>query len=43
MVQPGESMYTISQKYGMRMKYLYKKNHLPADYKLRIGDRLRVR
>ena len=42
-VQPGESMYTISQKYGMRMKYLYKKNHLPADYKLRIGDRLRVR
>ena len=42
-VQPRESMYTISQKYGMRMKYLYKKNHLPADYKLRIGDRLRVR
>lgn len=42
-VQLGESMYTISQKYGMRMKYLYKKNHLPADYKLRIGDRLRVR
>ena len=36
-------MYTISQKYGMRMKYLYKKNQLPADYKLRIGDRLRVR
>lgn len=42
-VQPGESMYSISQKYGMRMKYLYKKNHLPADYKLRIGDKLRVR
>ena len=42
-VQPGESMYTISQKYGMRMKYLYKKNHLSSDYRLRIGDRLRVR
>ena len=42
-VQPGESMYTISQKYGMRMKYLYKKNHLSSDYRLKIGDRLRVR
>ena len=42
-VQPEESMYTISQKYGMRMKYLYKKNHLSSDYRLRIGDRLRVR
>ena len=42
-VQPGESMYSISQKYGMRMKYLYKKNHLSPDYKLRIGDQLRVR
>ena len=42
-VQPGESMYTISQKSGMRLKYLYKQNHLTADYKLRLGDRLRVR
>lgn len=41
-VQPGESMYTISQRYGMRMKYLYKKNKLPLDYDLKVGDRLRV-
>lgn len=41
-VQPGESMYSISQRYGMRMKYLYKKNKLPLDYDLKVGDKLRV-
>lgn len=42
-VQPGESMYLISQKYGMRMKYLYKRNHLPSDYMLKVGDKLKLR
>lgn len=41
-VQPGESMYSIAQKYGMRMKYLYKKNKLTPDYDLKVGDKLRV-
>ena len=27
-IQPGESMYTISQKYGIRLEKLYKMNHL---------------
>lgn len=41
--QPGESMYSISQKYGIRLKSLYKKNHLsPETYRLKVGDRLRV-
>ena len=39
----GESMYTISQKYGIRLKKLYKLNGLQPDYQLRVGDRLRVR
>ena len=42
-VQPNESMYTISQKYGIRLKYLYKMNGLPPEYQLRIGDLLRIR
>ena len=42
-VQRGESMYSIAQYYGIRIKYLYKMNGLPVDYKPVIGDRLRVR
>lgn len=42
-VKAGESMYLISQKYGIRLKSLYKMNHLPADYQIRMGDKLKVR
>ena len=42
-VQPGESMYSISQKYGIRLKSLYKLNKLTPDYTLQVGDRLKVR
>ena len=41
-VQKGESMYTIAQKYGIRLKSLYKKNKLSPDYQLRVGDKLKV-
>lgn len=42
-VEPGESMHSISQRYGMRLKYLYKLNHLPNDYIPQPGHKLRVR
>lgn len=42
-VQPGESMYTIAQKYGIRLKSLYKLNRLSPDYSIQVGDRLRLR
>ena len=42
-VRAGESMYSIAQKYGIRLKSLYKMNHLSPDYDLRIGDELRLR
>ncbi len=42
-VKPGESMYTISQLYGIRVKYLYKKNFKSAAYIPQPGDLLRVR
>lgn len=42
-VQPGESMYTIAQRYGIRMESLYKMNDLPDDYAAAVNDVLRVR
>jgi len=42
-VEPGESMYIISQRYGIRLKNLYKMNRLSPDYVIQAGDLLRVR
>ena len=42
-VRNGESMYTIAQKYGIRLKNLYKMNHLSPDYEIRVGDGLKLR
>lgn len=42
-VAAGESMYTISQQYGIRLKSLYKMNHLDYSYVIKVGDPLRVR
>ena len=42
-VKSGESMYTIAQLYGIRLKSLYKLNDLSADYMIRVGDKLRLR
>lgn len=41
-VKEGESMYSISQLYGMRLKSLYKKNDLSPEYQIKVGDLLRV-
>lgn len=41
-VKKGESMYTIAQTYGMRLKTLYKLNHLDPDHHIQVGERLRV-
>ena len=42
-VKAGESMYSIAQKYGIRLKNLYKINRLKPDYQIRVGDTLRLR
>ena len=42
-VKDDESMYSIAQKYGIRLKYLYKMNGLAPDYMIRVGEPLRVR
>lgn len=42
-VKADDSMYSIAQQYGIRLKSLYKMNHLKPDYVLCVGDRLRLR
>lgn len=41
-VKSDESTYSIAQKYGIRLKSLYKMNHLAPDYQIQVGDKLRV-
>lgn len=41
-VRQGDSMYSIAQKFGIRVKSLYKLNRLSPDYELHIGDALRL-
>ena len=42
-VRDGDSMHGISQKYGIRLKNLYKMNRKDGDYVPEVGDRLRLR
>lgn len=42
-VKVSESMYSISQLYGIRLKNLYKINRLQPDYQIRVGDGLLLR
>lgn len=42
-VKDGDSMHGISQKYGIRLKYLYKMNRKDGEYVPEVGDRLRLR
>lgn len=42
-VKSGESMYAISQRYGIRLKSLFKRNYLSWDYIPKVGDRLKLR
>lgn len=42
-VRDGDSMHGISQKFGIRLKNLYKMNRKEGEYIPEIGDRLRLR
>ena len=42
-VRAGESMYSIDQKYGIRLKNLYKMNHFAPDHQIRVGEGIRLR
>lgn len=38
-----DSMHSISQRYGIKLKYLYRMNNKDGDYVPEVGDRLRLR
>lgn len=42
-VRDGDSMHSISQKFGIRLKNLYKMNKLDGEYVPEVGDRLKLR
>ena len=42
-VEVGESMYTISQRFGVQMKTLYKINFKDGDYVPKVGDLILLR
>ena len=42
-VRGGETIWSISQKYGIKMKALAKKNNIPVDSHLRIGMKLSLK
>ena len=42
-VKNGESMYSIAQKYGIRLKSLYKLNRMKPDDEIVVGQGLRLR
>lgn len=41
-VMAGESMYSIAQRYGIRLESLYKMNRLTSDYTIQAGDWLKI-
>lgn len=42
-IKSGDSLWSLSQKYGMRLSTLYKLNKLPNDYSPAVGDLIRIR
>lgn len=42
-VRAGESMYSIAQLYGIRLKSLYKMNNMSADDGIKVGMKLKIR
>ena len=42
-VLEGETMYSISQLYGIKLKYLYKKNRMNVGSKAYVGQKLSLR
>ncbi len=42
-IQQGESLYMVAQRYGMRLKTLYKVNNFAPDHTVSVGERIRIR
>lgn len=42
-VEKGETMYSISQYYGIRLKWLYKRNNMPSGSEPKVGQQVWLR
>lgn len=42
-LQPGESLYSVSQRFGIRLSSLCKMNPITKDHVFRVGDYIRIR
>lgn len=42
-LQAGQSLYDVSQMYGIKLKSLYRLNHFAPDYNPSVGEQIRVR
>jgi len=42
-VEEGETIYSISQLYGIKQKWLYKRNRLDESSEIKTGDKLFLR
>jgi LysM repeat protein len=42
-VKEGETAWDVSQKYGIKLKWLYKRNRMQAGEKIEAGDKLWLR
>lgn len=42
-VKKGDTMYSISQKYGIKLKHLYRKNHMNPGEEPKVGDTINLR
>ena len=42
-MQVGESLYSISQRYGVRLKTIQKLNKVKRSYRFKVGDSIRIR
>lgn len=42
-MQPGESLYSISQNYGVRLKTIQSLNRVKRSYRFKVGDLIRIK
>lgn len=42
-MQEGESLYSIAQKYGIRLKSLCKMNPIRRSYRFKVGDEIKIK
>ena len=42
-MEQGESLYSIAQRYGIRLSSLCRMNPISGDYHFRVGDEIKIK